>query len=258
MEIALQSKKDEDRYIIPFTKHRFNSDSCQASRLTIIGLNPKCGKTPDYYLREVKTLVEVKRLIVEDRIKVERNISYNMKRLKEATKKCAQGRKTGKCVVVFPHNLKIGFGEEKAVADAIVRAVLDGERWLVLDDGTEFKIRRHQGEGEYIGFACSCAWFVYDEHFRSQFYKTFRKAASQLASAAFSDNDRRVLLLVCPPGSDNNDADDIARVFADIRGYETLGVIVDEVWLQIVCSSGTFEHHQIYERSRFNSIANHS
>lgn len=102
MEIELQSNKDEDAYIIPFAEYRFDSDSCHASRLTIIGLNPTCGKAPDYYLREVETLVEVKRLLVEDRIKVERNISYNMRRLQEETKKCAQGQKTGKCVVVLP------------------------------------------------------------------------------------------------------------------------------------------------------------
>lgn len=249
MEIELQSNKDEDAYIIPFAEYRFDSDSCHASRLTIIGLNPTCGKAPDYYLREVETLVEVKRLLVENRIRVERNISYNMRRLQEETKRCTQGKNTGKCVVVLPHNLKIRFGGEKTVAEAIVRAAVDGERCVVLDDATELQIRRYRGEGEYIGFASSCAWFVYDDYFRDQLHRILRKAASQLASAAFSDIDRRVLLLVCPQESDSNNADDIARVFSDIRGSETLGACVDEVWLQVEFPSGTFEHHQIYERS---------
>lgn len=255
VEIELQSNKEEDRYIIPFAEHRFDSNF-NVSSLTIVGLNPKYGKTPDYYLREVKTLVEVKRLIVEERIRVARNMGYNMARLEEATKRCAQGRKTGNCAVVLPHNLKIRFGGERDVAEAIVRAAVAGERRLALDDGTELTIMRLQGEEDYIGFVSSYVYFTYADSFRSQLCKILGKAASQLASAAFSDNDRRVLLLLCPQESDSNNADDIARVFSDIRGSETLGACVDEVWLQAECSSDRFEHHNIYERSRRNGIAN--
>lgn len=248
MEIELQSNKKEDRYIVPFVEHRFD-DSCNVSSLTIVGLNPKCGKTPDYYLREVRMLVEVKGLVAEDVLEASDRAAANIVNLEREVERLAGGEADGNYAIVLPHDLRLTGRKRTKVAREIVKAVKACEDKVELEGGTALLIERLPGDENNMGFSdTGYARFTYNDCFRDQLRRLLREAAEQLAATAIPDVRRRAVLFVCPRESDYRNAGIIIKAFREIFGRENRPAIVDEVWLQVEKPCEEFRHYPLYQR----------
>lgn len=207
------------------------------------------GKSPDFYVPEIKALVEVKEL--HDRGMVEELAQWSRiaTNLEHAVENHPDYQKVrGEYLINTPDIFKFPSSESRLenAADSIVRAVLAGVKSVIVFD-ILFEITKIGEKNNRILFSSKghvreieAGKTVYEN-----IYRKLRTANAQLAFKTSKEVEKKILLLVnlYDHADDPKDVvEGLSFSFQDLLSYES----IDELWLQTPKGNGMPEHDLLY------------
>jgi len=208
-------------------------------------------KAPDYFLRQVKIAIEIKE--VHEREELEQSMSrgYNTKRLQEELDKHTKDSTFPKGIYFlnFPWNLKIKAGQEKIVADSIIKAIRNNQKNISVEGIGDFEvISKSEGKENKIAFAASMGPVRSISPAGTIHQNIGPKITTANKQLGTLMANKKILLLVNKYFFGHRTKDFIEALtysYKDLLNYKN----IEEIWLQFESKDGQFSHELLYSRN---------
>ena len=248
--------KRENENLIPFLefylKHKIrNSDFTELPKTSN-------GKTPDYYVNEIKGLVEVKE--VRDRNDLERHAQWGIivTRLQRAVDADELiGKVKGSYLIDTPHTFKTPTEKKRfdEAAKVVIQAVIN-QQTTVKVFGYDFEINKVSEEGNHIVFGTSGPGGSFDpaQTIFENIQNKINTANIQLGYKHKGELPKKKLILLVNKYDllfwDWDLYKGISYLYDDLLSY----LNIDEVWFQRKLKNGEFSHQLVFRRSFFEQF----
>ncbi len=235
MQITFSDRlKAENKYVEPFIRHRFGEYVEIESIVLMEGSDP----TPDYYLKEANTLLEVKRILQTDFIR-EITLSEKIKHnLYEEIKQQRYTNSFGYYIHVYPEKCPASINWKKLLSKnknefimGVLRAISEGSQEINYKKSyIKAKIlKRCFVKPGFIMFNFSEGGFFDVEGFiRNDVMRLIENAAIQLTNNSLKAN-KRILLL--DYSSKNDQFNEWLLIELKRRMINMADLKIDEVWV---------------------------
>lgn len=257
LKTTIKQEKKENEYIKSFSNFYLTSYFPK-----IKNINVECPdksnqyKLPDYLLVEPKILVEIKE--VHERDELENSIvrGYSTKRLQEEIDKQANKLKCFRksYFLDFPWNLKIKRGQENIIADKIIKAILDKQRDIYIEEIGKFKIISESTQKKNRIILAASGGPARSINPAGTIYQNINsKIGTANKQLSALDANKNILLLVNKyPFGDRIDEfiEALSYSYQDLLSYKN----IDEIWLQLGTVGGQFSHILLYTREFLTSF----
>ncbi len=242
-------QKREDKNIKPFAEFYLSSYFPKIKEIDIDCPDKNSQqKFPDYFLTQLKILIEVKE--VHEREELEQSMSrgYNTKRLQEELDKRTKDSKFPKGIYFlnFPWHLKIKAGQEKIIADSIINVLQSNQKNISVEGVGDFEvISKSEGKENKIALAASMGPVKSINPAGTIHQNIGPKITTANKQLGALTADRKILLLVNKYffGDRTNDfIEALTYSYKDLLSYKN----IEEIWLQFESRDGQFFHELLY------------